>query len=51
MTQTGPTDQYAADLFFPNRHAHLIDRFFLRVELVLVGIQTISVITCKDLLT
>ena len=23
MTQTGPTYQYAADLFFPNRHAHL----------------------------
>ena len=23
MTQTRPTDQYAADLFFPNRHAHL----------------------------
>ena len=23
MTQTGSTDQYAADLFFPNRHAHL----------------------------
>ena len=23
MTQKGPTDQYAADLFFLNRHAHL----------------------------
>ena len=23
ITQIGPTDQYAIDLFFPNRHAHL----------------------------
>ena len=23
MTQMRPTDQYVADLFFPNRHAHL----------------------------
>ena len=32
MTQTGPTDQYVVDLFFPNRHAHLSLYQVLRIH-------------------